>query len=127
METNNITPNTPNNGRVIAGILILAIGSMLLIRQMDWFFVPHWLFSWPMWMIGYGVYVGGKHNFRKPIWLWLVVLGTAFLVTRNVHDGGRLIWPAAIIGMGAYMITKHNKPADAEYPNNSYTDYNEVK
>lgn len=127
METNNITPNTPNNGRVMAGIIILAVGSMLLIRQMDWFFVPHWLFSWPMWMIAYGVYLGGKYNFRKPIWVWLVVFGTAFLVTRHVPGGGRLIWPAAIIGMGAYMITKHNKPAAVEYPNNNYTDYNEVK
>ena len=70
METNNTTPKTQYNGKVIAGIIVLAIGCMLLVRQMDWFFFPHWLFSWPMWMIGYGVYVGAKHNFAKPIWLW---------------------------------------------------------
>ena len=83
METIIENPNKPHNGRTMAGIIILIIGGILLINQLDLFFLPHWLFSWPMWIIAYGVYMGGKYNFRKPIWIWMVVLGTAFLLTDN--------------------------------------------
>jgi len=127
METNNTTPNTPHNGRVMAGIIILALGSMLLIRQMDWFFIPHWVFSWPMWMIAIGVYIGAKHDFKKPAWLWLVVLGTAFLFARNVPYGHRIVWPVAIIAIGAWMVTKHDSAANTPPPNKNFTDYTEVK
>jgi hypothetical protein len=108
MDINNITGNK-YNGKIVAGIIILVIGSILLIQQFNFFFFPHWLFSWPMWMIGYGVYIGAKHNFRKAIWLWLVVLGTAFLITQNVDDAGRFIFPVSIIGLGGWMIMRHNE------------------
>ncbi|HWZ14927.1 MAG TPA: DUF5668 domain-containing protein [Mucilaginibacter sp.] len=68
METQIKDTNYKHNGRTMAGIIILIIGGMLLIDQLDLFFIPHWLFSWPMWLIGYGLYMGGKYNFRKPVW-----------------------------------------------------------
>jgi hypothetical protein len=118
METNNINPNKPNNGKTMAGIIIVIIGGLLLINQFDMFFIPHWLFSWPMWIIAYGVYMGGKYNFRKPVWIWMIVIGTAFLFTENIHDSERIVWPVAIIGAGTWMVMKHsNKPVDAaQYP-----------
>jgi hypothetical protein len=120
METN-INLNKPNNGKTMAGIIIVIIGSLLLIDQFDMFFVPHWLFSWPMWIIAYGLYVGGKHNFKKPVWAWLVVIGTAFLLSDNIHDADRFIWPAAIIGAGAWMVMRHNnKAATVQYPGADY-------
>ena len=57
--------NVSHNGRTIAGIIILIIGGLLLVDQLDLFFIPNWLFSWPMWLIGWGVYMGGKYNFKK--------------------------------------------------------------
>jgi len=121
METNIATPNKPNNGKTMAGIIIVIIGGLLLINQFDFFFVPHWLFSWPMWIIAYGLYMGGKYNFRKPVWLWMIVIGTAFLFTENVDNSERLVWPMAIIGVGAWMVIRHNnKPVDAQYPNSNY-------
>ena len=123
METNNINPTKTHNGKTMAGIIILIIGGILLINQLDLFLFPHWLFSWPMLMIGYGVYMGGKYNFRKPIWIWLIVLGTTFLLTENVNDAGRLIWPVAVIGLGTWMVMRHNnKVADPSQPNNNYTE-----
>jgi drug/metabolite transporter (DMT)-like permease len=123
METNHIMAGGKHNGKLVAGIIILVIGSFLLIQQMNCFFFPHWLFSWPMWMIGYGVYIGAKHNFRKAIWLWLVVLGTAFLLTENVHDAGRFIWPVSVIGLGAWMVMRHNeKAAGKPVTDASYTE-----
>jgi hypothetical protein len=124
METNNITPKIPTNGKTMAGIIILIIGGILLINQFNWFFIPGWLFSWPMWIIAYGVYMGGKYNFRKPIWIWMIVLGSAFLITDNVHDSDRFIFPVAIIGLGYWMMTRHNnKPVNTPYPG---TDYKEI-
>jgi Domain of unknown function (DUF5668) len=95
------------SGKTMAGILIVIIGGLLLIDQLNLFFIPSWLFSWPMWIIAYGLYMGGKYNFRKPIWIWMIVLGSALLITENVDDADRLVWPVAIIGTGIWMVTKH--------------------
>ena len=121
METNVINPNKPNNGKTMAGIIIVIIGGLLLIDQFDMFFIPHWLFSWPMWIIAYGLYMGGKYNFRKPVWIWMIVIGTAFLFTENINNSERLVWPIAIISVGAWMVMRHNnKPVDTQYPNSNY-------
>jgi hypothetical protein len=121
METNNITPKPATNGKTMAGIIILIVGGVLLIDQLNLFFIPDWLFSWPMWIIAYGVYMGGKYNFRKPIWIWMVVLGTAFLFTENVDNAERFIWPVAVIGLGTWMVLRHHsKPVAAPYPGTEY-------
>ncbi len=120
MDTQIKDTNVTHNGRTMAGIIILIIGGMLLIDQLDLFFIPHWLFSWPMWLIGYGLYMGGKYNFRKPVWAVLVFIGTMFLFTENVPDAGRIVWPAGIIATGLYLVMKNNKKVDANYSDNSY-------
>jgi hypothetical protein len=120
METNISNPTSPHGGRTMAGVIILVIGSLLLINQLNLFFIPNWLFSWPMWIIAYGVYMGGKYNFRKPVWLWLVVMGTAFLFTENIAGSDRIVWPVAIIGTGLWMVMKHTRQPDAEYSENTY-------
>jgi hypothetical protein len=109
METIIDNQNTPKNRRTTAGVIILIIGSVLLINQLDLFFIPQWLFSWPMWIIAYGAYMGGKYNFRKPIWAIMILLGTAFLLTENIANADRIVWPVAIIGTGLWLVLKHKK------------------
>ncbi|MDB5089955.1 MAG: hypothetical protein JWR09_3949 [Mucilaginibacter sp.] len=109
-----------NNGKVMAGIIIVIIGGLLLIDQLDLFFVPNWLISWPMILIGYGLYMGAKYNFKKPFYIWLLVMGTAFLLTDNIDNADRVVWPIAIIGTGAWMIMKHTKPAEVNYPESKF-------
>ena len=116
METNIINPNTRNNGKTMAGVIILIIGSILLINQLQLCFIPAWLFSWPIFMIAYGLYMGGKYNFRKPIWIWITVLGAAFLLTDNIDNAERFVWPAAIIGIGTWMVLKHSNHTKVAYP-----------
>jgi len=123
METNSINPNTHTNGKTMAGIIILIVGGILLIDQLNMFFIPGWLLSWPMLMIAYGLYMGGKYNFRKPIWIYLIILGSAFLLTENIDNADRFVWPLAIIGAGAWLVTKHNHRVNKE---NTYTDYKQV-
>ena len=120
METNIINQKTPHNGKTMAGIIVLIIGSLLLIDQLNLFFMPHWLFSWPMIIIAYGVYMGGKYNFRKPIWMWMIVLGTAFLFTENFHQADRIVWPIAIIGAGTWMVLRQNGRSQIPYDNGGF-------
>ena len=121
MKTSIENPTELHNGKFIAGAIILSLGVILLISQFNLFFIPGWLISWPMFLIAYGVYMGGKYNFRKPIWIWMIVLGSAFLLTENIHNADRFVWPVAIIGYGLYMVTKHNnKVATDNYTNNPF-------
>lgn len=120
MENSTLYPNKSGHGRVMAGIIILVIGAILLINQLNLGFIPGWFFSWPMWIIAYGVYLGAKYNFKKPVWIWLTALGMAFLLTQNVPDGDRIVWPVTIIGLGIWMVTKNNyKPVNVSNPNDN--------
>jgi hypothetical protein len=119
METNIENPSNKHNGRTMAGLIILAVGGLLLINQLSLFFIPSWLFSWPMWIIAYGLYMGGKYNFRKPIWIWMIAIGTVFLFNENFDHSGHIVWPIALIGIGGWMLSRHNRVNDAAYPGSS--------
>ncbi len=102
------------SSRTIVGAVILVIGSLLLIGQFD--LVPDWLFSWPLILIGVGIYSGIKSHFRKPIATILIVLGSALLFTENIDDSGRVVWPMMIIGTGTWMVLKNRKKPAADLP-----------
>lgn len=111
-DINNIQqPNSSNNGKVIAGAILLVVGAVLLVKQFHFFFIPHWLFSWPMWLIAWGVYLGGKHNFRNSAWYIMVAIGGFFLLDEIIpsFDFGDIFWPVAIIGFGIWLILRRNK------------------
>jgi predicted membrane protein len=100
----------PGNGKVFAGLILLVVGSVLLLRQFDFPYFPDWLLSWPMLIIAWGLYVGTKHNFRDGKWFVITVVGLAFLADDNikffsVHD---LIWPVIIISVGLWLILRRN-------------------
>jgi predicted membrane protein len=102
--------NGPRRGKVLAGVVLLAIGASLLLKQFDFFFFPSWLFSWPMWIIVWGIYIGANHNFRNSGWLVMVIIGLAFLLDRVIpgFNAGQIFWPVAIIGFGVFLILKRN-------------------
>ncbi len=108
METIIENPKAPHKGRTIAGVIILVIGGILLIDQLDLVFIPHWLFSWPMLVIAFGIYTGAKHNFKNKSWLIFVLAGFAFMLESAGLVTGNLIWPVMIIVLGIYMVMKHN-------------------
>ena len=121
MKTIIDNPNIHHNGRTTVGAIILIIGSLLLIDQLNLFFIPDWLFSWPMILIGIGVYSGVRHNFRKPIAAIMILLGVAFLFTENIDDADRIVWPLAIIAAGSWMVFRHKKPvAGIPYKESSF-------
>ncbi|MDB5005841.1 MAG: hypothetical protein JWQ84_2588 [Mucilaginibacter sp.] len=108
-------PNSPRNGKALAGIILLAVGAMLLFRQFDFFFIPHWLFTWPMWLIFWGLFIGAKSNFHKPSSFILITLGVVFLINDNIQGAGNVVWPLAIIAFGLWMILRRHHQFDTTY------------
>jgi len=113
MDTNpNIDhQNSPRRGKVLAGIILLAVGASLLFRQFDFFFFPSWIFSGPMWIIAMGLYFGANNNFRNSVWVLVVVVGFILLLG-NIFpqfDSNAVIWPGMLITVGIWMILRRNQ------------------
>jgi predicted membrane protein len=116
-------PNSPkNNGKVFAGLILLVVGSLLLLRQFSFFFFPGWLFSFPTLLIVIGLYTGYKHNFKNPSWFIMVLIGTIFL-SRHIlpwFDLRDFVWPIGIIGLGLWLILRRNHTANWNDANNRF-------
>ncbi|NHA06785.1 hypothetical protein G7092_23480 [Mucilaginibacter sp. HC2] len=115
MNNNIETTITPNNSKTAAGVILLIIGGILLIREFDLFLFPDWLFSWPMWIVAWGVYMGAKYNFRKTSWILITLVGVAFLLDDNIADADRIVWPVAIMGFGAWIAFRPRKHKEEFY------------
>jgi len=63
-----------DHGRVLAGLLLLAIGCVLFIKQTG-FPMPDWLFTWQMLLIVVGLFVGIRHSFRGIGWILMLLIG----------------------------------------------------
>ncbi len=105
-------------GRIISGIILIIVGSLFFARKLGIEF-PDWLFSWPMFFISLGFYVGGKHNFSNPSWLILVGLGSVLMLERfypsiQIHE---FFWPVVLIAIGAFLIVKPRRNRYARWMN----------
>lgn len=102
--------NDRNSGKIIAGLIVIGVGSVLLLRQMGYIFAP-WLFTWPMILIVIGLISGVKHRFRTFGWLFMILLGSIFLadeIDPSLHVG-TYAWPILLILLGIWMILARNK------------------
>lgn len=100
------------SGKYIAGFILMAVGLLLLLQQLDWFFFPHWLFSWPMILIIIGLVQRANNRSKSSSWLILIVVGCLFL-TEKIFPGENVIhlgWPVIIIAAGLWMILNRNTP-----------------
>jgi Domain of unknown function (DUF5668) len=97
-------------GRVIGGLILVAVGAALLLRNMG-FFMPVWLFTWPVILILVGIYIGFKSNFRNNSWFIISLVGCYFLVSRFIPSLGLqpLFWPITIIGLGIVFILRSGR------------------
>jgi hypothetical protein len=101
----------PGNGKLIVGLLLLVLGVGFLFDQLDFFFIPHWLFSFPVWVVIWGLYMGAKQNFRNSFWMVMVLVGSAWLLNEifpdyHIHN---LVWPMALIAFGIWLITRRKQ------------------
>lgn len=109
-----VTPNPHSNGKVLVGMLLMILGAGFLLQQLDFFFIPNWLISWPMGMIVLGLYMGARHNFRNAAWFILVLIGIVNLSNDILpgHNLHAIMWPIAIIAFGIWIITRRNHTWD---------------
>ncbi|QJD95185.1 cell wall-active antibiotics response protein [Mucilaginibacter robiniae] len=100
------------NSKALAGLILVAVGGILLLRQLDLFFFPHWLFTWPVFLIVLGIYIGAKNNFRNVSWFVLVLIGSANLLDDIFPsiDVSDFMWPIGIIAVGIWVILRRNHP-----------------
>ena len=106
-----------NRGRAYGGLIVVIIGLVLLARQFGVEF-PYWLFTWPMLLIAIGIYIGVRHSFRNPGWMFPVGIGLLFLAEHLIPELElkQYIWPIVIIAAGLFMIFKpRNRQRGAEY------------
>ena len=97
------------SGKVMAGLILLAVGSIFLLKNIGYFF-PDWLFSWPMLLIALGLFIGFKNNFRKPGSVILILIGSVFLAKKYFYIDimWEYVWPVIIIIIGLWMIFGRN-------------------
>jgi predicted membrane protein len=93
------------SGSVLAGLLLLCIGAILLLKEFGFPF-PGWLFTWPMILIAFGLLAGAGNAFRDPGWVIITGVGAVFLLDKiwpaiPIHH---FIWPVVIIALGLIII-----------------------
>jgi predicted membrane protein len=106
--------NRPHKSTILAGAIFVAVGIIVLINQLDFFFIPGWLFSWPMWVIVFAVYSGAKHDFKNTGWIIWLFVGIFFLTNEIMPYAhfARNFWPIIFIAIGIRMITNRNRTWD---------------
>jgi predicted membrane protein len=109
-------PKNYDGGRIVAGLILVGVGAFLLLRNLG-FWLPGWLFSWPMILILVGIYSGVKHNFRNNGWMVLVGVGAYFLISDFIPSLGLqpLFWPLLIIGLGLLFIVRPGKKSWVDF------------
>ena len=106
-DVNNPDYQHPKSGRILSGILLIIFGVIFFASQLGVNF-PQCTFTWPVFLIALGLYVGAKHMFRNPGWLILVGIGAAFLFSTYFPDLEihRFIWPSFLIIAGLFVVFK---------------------
>jgi predicted membrane protein len=94
------------------GILLIVIGTDYFLVNSNPPILPEWMWSWEVLLIGMGLFIGIRHNFRSPAWFILMVVGGVFLLKSdefakyfpglNVNH----IWPVALIILGLFFILR---------------------
>ena len=93
--------------KVMAGLFLMAIGAIVLVNQLNFWFLP----VWPILIIALGAYLGAKCNFRKPMWILIMAFGFYRLIQDLFPELniGHFFWPLFLIGFGIRLIVSRNQ------------------
>ncbi len=101
-----------SHGRIWTGLFILIIGVIALLKVSN--IIPpgwSWIYTWPVFLIGLGLFIGIRHRFFGYTWLILMLIGGAFLVDHLNPDMEmhRYTWPAILIVLGLFFIFRPHR------------------
>ncbi len=115
MEQENLKKRHSGN-RALIGLLLIAGGILLFVNKMGIVFLPAWLFTWPVLVIGIGFLIGLQHNFRSIAWIILMAWGIYSLLDQQVPSLNlkNYTTPVALILIGLFFIIRrrHSKSKD---------------
>ena len=108
-----VTPqfnHRPSQSHIWMGGILLIAGTLFLLKKLGVEF-PDFLFSWQMFLIGIGIFVGIRKDFQGATWLILILVGTLFLINEFFVFGElrRFILPIILIGSGLFFIFRPKK------------------
>ncbi|RQO70161.1 hypothetical protein DBR43_19195 [Pedobacter sp. KBW06] len=94
------------NNRVWSGFILLLIGLVFFLRNMD-IYIPHWVLSWHTLMLVIGLLIGYKRNFDAGVWCILVLIG-GYATAKDIVDIdlSRYFFAFAFIIVGLFLILK---------------------
>lgn len=102
--------NSGNND-ITAGIVILIIGGVLMLKALGiWF--PSWVFTWPMILVAIGVVSLVKNKYQSGFGVFMILFGSFFLVKNSFGFPKGLepyLIPAGLILFGLYLIAKKQR------------------
>src|ERR1700744_1472098 len=113
--------NNPRNGKALAGIVLLIVGGLLLLKQFRVFFIPDDVDLWPLWLVGWGLFICARNNFTKPSSFMLILIGVVLFIVNNVNGASGVVWPLAIIAFGLWMILRRHHRFDKDYWEKQYS------
>ncbi len=114
----NIKSTNQKSGKALVGLILLGLGFVLLLKSLDLFFIPGWIFSWPVFLIIIGVFIGSRQGYDRPSAYMPLAIGALFLSNKILPDLelSRFFWPFIIIGIGAYLIFGRKNPTAESAP-----------
>ena len=99
------------NNKQWFGVFLIIIGMLFLANTFE-LPIPDWVISWPMLIIGIGLYSGIASKFRDWSWLIMITIGFMFIIDditgRDIKVFSILI-PAVMIYYGIKFLAKSNK------------------
>lgn len=99
------------NNKQWFGVFLIIIGMLFLANTFE-LPIPDWVISWPMLIIGIGLYSGIASKFRDWSWLIMITIGFIFIIDditgRDIKVFSILI-PAVMIYYGIKFLAKSNK------------------
>ncbi|WAC40899.1 LiaF transmembrane domain-containing protein [Pedobacter sp. SL55] len=104
---NNNKEMVNRSGKVWAGLFIVGIGALLLLRNFG-LYLPHWVFSWSTILILIGLFVGARHNFRNSGWFVMVLIGAYFTLEDifRGYDMSNIVFPIMLVALGLFLVLK---------------------
>ncbi len=92
-------------GHVWASFFLIILGSLLLMRA-GGVLLPEWFFT--VLLIAIGIFIGLKHQFRNGGWIIPILIGSIFLIDRELTTVNLrpFIAPIIIITVGIFFILR---------------------
>jgi predicted membrane protein len=102
----NFNSSNQKSSKALVGLVLLGLGFILLLRTLDIFFIPSWIFSWPVFLILIGVFIGSRQGYDRPSAFMPLAIGALFLSNKIIPDMelSRFFWPFLIIGLGTWLV-----------------------